>query len=334
MKKLSKRTWAWIIILVVVAAGVVLNNIKGKDSVSSASSMVKKPVKVLTGRKFYKQRYVTGDEAAPDKVAIINIVGEISNSRYGPSYRRGMVDELIDQMKEAEKDNSIKAVLLDINSPGGPIIDADLVYEKIKKLAEKKTVVAYLDRTAASGGYYIACAAKKIVSHPLTLTGNIGVIMDYMNLSNLLGKKLGVEMGVIKSGRYKDIGSPYRSMDVSERKMLQGLVDEAHSRFVQVVSAGRNIPESKLANIADGRIFSGAQAKKAGLVDELGSQEDAIEITKNLCGLKKAQVIEYYTTPKLRDWLLGKFEDTKIKGTFSSLPEPALKYLWMPSVER
>jgi len=326
MIRMSKKQMAWLIILIIVASGVCVKLWRGKSV----------GIKTLSGSKSkeYRYRFVAGDSNAEDKIIIVKVEGEITNSRWGPSYRRGMVDDLISQLKQAEKDESVKAIILNINSPGGPVVDADILYSKIREIGKKKIVVALLDRVAASGGYYVASAANKIVSHPLTLTGNIGVIMDYVNLEGLLKKKLGIEMGVIKSGRYKDIGSPYRPMGISEKKMLQDLVNASHRRFVESVAAGRNISITKLAPIADGRIFSGEQAKELGLVDELGSQDEAIELAKKLSNVERAKVVEYYSRPRLWDFLSGKISDySKVKED-SLMPEPILKYIWQPFFER
>ena len=332
MAKLTKKRIAWWIIIIVVGSAVGLKIWKGKEG--PGTKIPKEIFKAEEREKPYKQRFIAGENQAEDKIAVINIQGEITNSRWGYSYRRGMVDELIEQLKQAEKDKNVKAIILKINSPGGPVIDADILYNKIKEVAKKKIVVALLDRIAASGGYYVACAAHKIVSHPLTLTGSIGVVMDYMNLQGLLEKKLGVEMGVIKSGPYKDIGSPYRSMNVSEKKILQEIVNAAHRRFVANIAAGRKISIEKLAPIADGRVYSGEQAKRLGLVDELGTQDEAVELAKKLSGVEKVKVVEYYYRPNLLDYLFSKTSgDLKMKDVVS-VSEPVLKYFWQPILER
>ncbi|OIN97012.1 hypothetical protein AUJ66_04590 [Candidatus Desantisbacteria bacterium CG1_02_38_46] len=336
MAKLTKKRIAWLIIIIIVGFAVGLNMWKGKQRTGPVH-IPRTPKEIFEGEvreKGYKQRFVAGDRDASDKIVIVNVQGEITNARWGFSYRRGMVDELINQLKQAEKDEYVKAIILNINSPGGPVIDADILYTKIRELGKKKIIISLLDKMAASGGYYVACAAHKIVAHPLTLTGNIGVIMDFINLQGLLEKKLGIEMGVIKSGRYKDIGSPYRSMDRNEKKMLQDLVDAAHQRFVEKVAAGRNISVVKLAPLADGRIFSGEQARQVGLVDELGTQDEAIELAKKLSGVERAKVVEYYFRPRLWDFLSGKISDYLKVKEVSSIPEPTLEYIWHPSFGR
>lgn len=336
MAKLTKRGIAWLIILIIVGAGIGLSVWRGKRG-TGLVRVPKTSQEIFEGgvrKKGYKQRFVAGESEASDKIIIINLQGEIANIRYSPSYRKGMVDDLIDQLKQAEKDENVRAIILKINSPGGTVVDADILYAKVKEVGKKKMIVALLDRIATSGAYYVASAANKIVSHPLTLTGSIGVIMAFVNLQGLLERKLGIEMGVIKSGRYKDIGSPFRSMDSSEKKMLQELVDAAHQRFVENVSAGRKIPIDKLAPLADGRVYSGEQAKKLGLIDELGTIDEAIELAKKLSGITKAKVVEYYYRPSLFDFLFSRISgDLKIKET-PSIPEPILKYIWQPLIER
>jgi len=331
----KKRNIAWLIILVLLVIGVLLNKMNSGNSskMSFSAKDIKNTKNIIDGsrERVLKQRFVSGESEAEDKILIINVQGELNNDRKGSLYQKGMVDEIIDELKQAENDEKTRAIILDINSPGGPVVDADILYGKIMELRKKKVIIAYLDRMAASGGYYIASACDKIVAHPLTITGSIGVIMNTMNVQGLLEKKLGIEMGVIKSGKFKDMGSPYRKMQKTERQMLQALVDEAYVRFVQSVADGRRMPFNKVAEVADGRIFSATQGKAYGLVDILGTEDTAVLVAKKLAGLKKAKVVEFYIRPSLRDLMFSKIEESnKMKDASTVITEPVLKYIWQP----
>lgn len=198
------------------------------------------------------------------KVAVLPITGLIADS-----------EGTIERLRKFAKDDSVKAIVLRINSPGGGVGPSQELYEEVRKLRGKKPVVASLGAVAASGGYYIACAAQKIYANPGTITGSIGVIMQFVNVKDLI-EKIGVRGVVVKSGAFKDIGSPIRPMRAEEQALLQGVIDNVHAQFVQAVAEGRRLDREKVAAIADGRIFSGEQAKELGLVDALGNLEDAV----------------------------------------------------------
>lgn len=199
-----------------------------------------------------------------DKVAVLPVTGLIADS-----------EGTIDQLKKFAKDDSVKAIVVRINSPGGGVGPSQEIYEEVKKLKGKKVVVASMGALAASGGYYIACAAQKIYANPGTITGSIGVIMQFVNVRDLI-EKIGLKGMVVKSGAFKDIGSPLREMKAEERELLQGVIDNVHSQFIGAVAEGRKMERESVAKIADGRIFSGEQAKSLGLVDALGNLEDAV----------------------------------------------------------
>ena len=199
-----------------------------------------------------------------DRVAVLPISGLITES-----------EQTIEQLKKFAKDESVKAIVLRINTPGGGVGPSQEIHEEVRKVREKKIVVASMGSLAASGGYYIACAAEKIYANPGTITGSIGVIMQFVNVKDLI-EKIGVKGLVVKSGDFKDIGSPIREMNPEERKILQAVIDNVHSQFVNAVADGRRMDRKDVLAIADGRIFSGEQAKTLGLVDMLGNQEDAV----------------------------------------------------------
>ncbi len=200
--------------------------------------------------------------AGGGKVAVLPVTGLIADS-----------DAVIDQLKKFGKDDSVKAIVLRINSPGGGVGPSQEIYEEVRKI--KKPVVCSMGAVAASGGYYIACGSKKIYANPGTITGSIGVIMQFLNVRELI-EKIGVKGFVVKSGELKDAGSPLRDMTPEERAYLQGVIDNVHGQFIRAVAEGRKLDVEAVRKIADGRIFTGEQAKALGLVDALGNQEDAV----------------------------------------------------------
>jgi protease-4 len=199
-----------------------------------------------------------------EKVAVLPISGLITDS-----------EATIEQLKKFAKDDSVKAIVVRLNTPGGGVGPSQEIYEEVRKLRGKKVVVASMGALAASGGYYIACGADKIFANPGTITGSIGVIMQFVNVKDLI-EKIGLKGYVIKSGTFKDTGSPVREMTPEERKLLQSLIDNVYSQFVNAVAEGRKLPREDVLAIADGRVLSGEQAKELGLVDVLGNQEDAV----------------------------------------------------------
>jgi protease IV len=213
-------------------------------------------------------------ELGAERVGIIEVNGVISES-----------DEILESIRRFRDDRTIKAIILRINSPGGGVAASQEIYREVSKTVKTKKVVASMGSVAASGGYYIAAAADKIVASPGTITGSIGVIMGYTTFEELL-KKIGLIPVVIKSGKYKDIGSPVREMTAEERTILQEFTDQVHRQFIQAILDGRKIERSVLESIADGRIMTGQTAKALGLIDELGNFEDAVVIAGELAGIK------------------------------------------------
>lgn len=213
--------------------------------------------------------------AGGDRVAVVEVFGTITNPY-----------DIIRQLKKYGEDGSIPTIVLHINSPGGGVAASQEIYEEINKVRDKgKKVVASLSAVAASGAYYIACAADTIVANPGTLTGNIGVIFEWPMLSELM-RKLGVKLEVIKSGDMKDVGSIGRPITPREREMLQGVIDDTYNQFVEVVSRERGLPIEDVIELADGRIFTGNQAKDLGLVDLIGDFEDAVQIAADMGGIE------------------------------------------------
>jgi protease IV len=220
--------------------------------------------------------YFTGrDESlwGREKVAIIEIKGVILDPQ-----------PAIEKLIRFRKNEQVKAIILRIDSPGGGVGPAQEIYAEVKRTQREKKVLASVGSVAASGGYYIACAADGIMANPGSITGSIGVIVESLNIEDLL-KKIGLRSNVIKSGKHKDIGSPMRPMTEEERKLLQGVLDSIHDQFIQAVADGRKIPVERVRPLADGRIFSGNQAKDIGLIDYLGNLEDAIALAAQMGGI-------------------------------------------------
>lgn len=226
-----------------------------------------------------------------------------SSNRIGVVTIKGVIAEprpVIDQLDAFAKDNTIRAIILRIDSPGGGVAAAQEIYDTVKRISKKKVVVASMGTVAASGGYYIACGANKIVAEPGTITGSIGVIMEFFDVGNLL-KWAKVKSEVVKSGKFKDIGSPFRAMKPDEKAYLQSVINDVVQQFKTVVSENRHIPMQKLDPIADGRIFAGDQALKLGLIDKLGGLHTAKELAAKMCGIKGEATL-VYPSPRKKDF--------------------------------
>jgi protease-4 len=218
------------------------------------------------------------------------------------------------------KDDSVKAIVFRIESPGGGVSPSQELYREIQRTAEKKPVVASMGSVAASGGYYIASGVQKIYANPGTITGSIGVIAQFTNFEELF-KKIGFRMEVVKSGAFKDVGNPGRAMTPEEREYLQELLDSVHQQFVRDVARGRRMPEEKVREIADGRIFTGEQAKEMGLVDELGGLNDAVDAAGKMAGITGEPKLVYPEKKKvsLLDYLLDRSAETVAERIKESL---------------
>jgi len=242
-----------------------------------------------------------------DGVAVIRIEGVIVSGKEpdlalttsGNAYS----ESIIERLERADSDPAVKAIVLRVNSPGGGIVATDEIYTALKKL--EKPVVASMGEMAASGGYYVSCAAGEIIANPATLTGSIGVISTVPNFEELLDK-IGIEMLVIKSGTMKDELSPYREPTEEEIALWQAITDEAYEQFLGVVVEERELDPEEAREMADGRVYTGQQALDLGLVDRLGNLPDAIELAAELGGIEgEPRVIEYQRTPSLMEMLLS-----------------------------
>ena len=231
-----------------------------------------------------------------DKIAIIYVDGMIIGGRgqVGLFTEGGGTDTLIRQLHTARDDASVKAIILRINSPGGTVPASQEVGEELKKIrAIGKPVITSMADMAASGGYWLAACTDKIYANPSTITGSLGVYMPYSNWEELY-KKIGVRQEKIKSGPHKDILSPDRQLTEEERAIIQVMVDDMYDQFVEVIAEGRHLDPAKVRQLADGRIYTGRQAKEVGLVDELGNMYDAIDGAANMVGIQgEPEIIEY-----------------------------------------
>lgn len=250
-----------------------------------------------------------------DRVALIRIEGPIFDSK-----------DTIDEIKDYMKDPSVKAVVLRIDSPGGAVAPSQEIYEEVRKAVVKKKIVVSMGSVAASGGYYIASPATRIIANPGTLTGSIGVIMEIPNFQGLMNK-LGIKTEVVKSGRHKDIASVFRSIGKEEREILQGVLDNVHEQFIKAVAEGRKMLREDVKKIADGRIFTGEQALAAGLVDELGNLEDAVKAAAKLAGIKGEPVV---VSKKEKLSFINILRGTMPKELTDVFPSVRIKYLFTP----
>lgn len=259
-----------------------------------------------------------GDQfALGDKVAIIEVEGMIASA-----------GKTIDRLHEAKDDASVKAVVLRIDSPGGGVGPSQEIHDEVVKLVQAKPVVVSMGSLCASGGYYIAAPASRIFANPGTITGSIGVIMEFTNIQDLLDK-VGLKNRVVKSGKHKDIGSPVRPMTAEDEAILQGLIDDVHAQFVEAVAAGRKLELAKVKPLADGRIFTGRQAQASGLVDELGNLETAIAAAAEMGGIVGEPKLIYPLPDKKGFWqdMVGEVASQVRKGLEGSTSS-GLQFVW------
>ena len=254
------------------------------------------------------------------EIALVRIQGMLMDSQ-----------NIVRQLSNYRHNPNVRGIVLRIDSPGGAVAPAQEIYNEIMKLkADHKTVYASMGTVAASGGYYIACAANYVLANPGTLTGSIAAVMAFSNIEELTDK-IGVKPIIIKSGKYKDVGSPLRGMKPEERKLLQSVVDDVHQQFVQAVAKGRGLPVSEVNEIADGRIMTGQQALTLKLVDEMGGLEKTIELLAKKIGVEgRPKVIEEKEKTAFFDWLLQSSLPSRLAATLMPASLPRLQYVWFP----
>ena len=311
MKKES--IFGWIMIGVIIFV-IVFAFVKAR---SANKSVVQAPVEVKSG----------------DAISVISlngVIGEDTTSSFGSSDEI-TVSDVQTLLNEARSDPS-KALIIEINSPGGAVEPTQEIYDAIVKFKKDtgKKVYVWMRGMAASGGYYISCAADKIIAMPTTLTGSIGVIMELVNYQGLLNK-IGVKETVIKSGTFKDMGSPARPMTPEEKKMFQTIIDQTYQQFFDVVEKARHIPEDKLKTIAQGQVFTGIQAKQNGLVDANGNFQFVVDTIKKDLNLKGTPKIIRHTVR--RSFLSTLFNEKSVLSQMSflnSLTPVKVEYKFAP----
>ncbi|WP_026693652.1 signal peptide peptidase SppA [Peribacillus kribbensis] len=238
------------------------------------------------------------DEGDSDqKIVILNVDGVIQDSGESASLLGGSTynhKAFMDQLKEVKDDDTVKGVIIRVNSPGGGVAESAEIHDALLDIKKegKKPVYISMGAMAASGGYYISTAADKIFAAPETLTGSLGVIMEGYNYEKL-AEKYGVEFVTIKSGEHKDIMSPTRQMTKEEKNIMQSMVNNSFEQFVKVISEGRSMPEEQVKKIADGRVYDGKQAKQLHLIDEYGYLTDTWKSMRKDLKLKDAEVVQY-----------------------------------------
>jgi protease-4 len=254
---------------------------------------------------------------ARNLVGVVEVEGVIVDSK-----------KIIEQLTAFHEDGAIKAIVLRIDSPGGGVGPSQEIYDEVKRIDADKPIVASMGSVAASGGYYIAAPARLIFANPGTITGSIGVIMEFTNFQELL-EKIGLHSQVVKSGKHKDIGSPVRPMTDEDRAILQALIDDVHSQFIASVAAGRHLDPQKVRVLADGRIFTGRQARELGLIDELGSLEAAVRRAGELGGIDGKPEVVYPPSekPKLIDFLIQE-ASSQIRQALLKQQGGGLQYVW------
>jgi len=240
------------------------------------------------------------------KILLLDLSGVLSEETTtltltAPPPRVPLLARVREELQRAEKDERVKAMIVRINSPGGTITASDVLYREIKTFKDrtKVPVIAAIMDVGASGGYYAALAADRILAHPTSITGSIGVVMLTLNAQGLM-EKIGVAPLAIKSGSHKDAGSPFRALTDEERAVFQGMIDDMYARFVGLVADSRKIPADKVRGFADGRIYTAEQARALGLVDRLGYMDDAVEMAKQAAGLTEARVVMYHRPREYR----------------------------------
>ena len=259
-------------------------------------------------------RSIGGNVSIGEKVAVVDITGIISGS-----------DATIKLIHTYRDDPSIKAIVIRIDSPGGSVAPVQEIYSELKKI--EKPIVASMGGSAASGGYYVACAADTIFANPGTLTGSIGVIMQFMQIKGLYDK-IGLRQQVIKSGDFKDTGSPFRELTEQEQAVLQSTVDDVYNQFVDTIFEARGdlLTRAEIVELADGRIYSGKQALDSKLLDQLGNLQDAIKTAAELAGIEgKPKVVRKEKKTSLLEQLTGIRQMPPLDEMFS-LPGVTFRY--------
>lgn len=264
-------------------------------------------------------------------VAVIKIRGAITESQGGGWNAAPSASSIAKRIKTLGDNDNVKAILLDIDSPGGTVAAVQEIYNEILRVrtGKNKKVVAMFRDIGASGAYYIAMACDKVVAQPGSMVGSIGVIMQGSNFEGL-SEKIGVKFFSIKSGAHKDMGSPWRAMTQEEKTLLQNMIDDSYDQFFTVVKENRsNVNQAELRVYADGRIFTGRQAFSVGLIDALGGESEAVKLAGELAGLKDPKIITI-KADSVRDFFisLGDMQSQNVQAQINALSTPRVEYMW------
>lgn len=306
----------------------------------SAPSLLITPV---SGRRELVESELSRDRLfARDKIAVLDVSGIIINANKPQLLGTGEhpVSLLLEELDAARADPCVKGVLLRINSPGGTVVASELMHNELthfRKESEKPVVAIMMD-VAASGGYYIACACDEILAHHSTITGSIGVIAQFVDVTGTMNL-IGIKTDAVTSGPMKDAGSPLRAMRPEERQVFQNMVNEDYERFLQVVAAGRpKLSAQRVRELADGRVYTGQQATEHGLVDGVATMREAVEAVKRRAGVRSARLIAYHRVAEYKPNYYaaapvsgGDFNVVKLDAAnLPIFPTPRLMYLWQP----
>jgi protease-4 len=288
---------------------------------------------------------VEGPKHGP-KILLMDVSGMISDEGSQPILNLGnpparvpLLVRVREELKKAEGDKDVRALIVRVNSPGGTVTASDILYREILsfKTRTRRPVIAVMMDVAASGGYYLALAADTIIAHPTTVTGSIGVIMLSVNAEGLM-QKIGVATTAIKSAERKDMGSPFRTMTAEERAMFQSVIDDLFGQFLAKVVEHRKLSPEAARKLADGRVYTADQALAAGLVDRIGYMDDAVAAAKKAAGLEEARIVVYHRPRQYRATYYARAEETATGSLDASLAGvaaltasgPRFLYLWWP----
>ena len=279
------------------------------------------------------------------KILLMDVSGMISDEGTQPILNLGtppprvpLLVRVREELKKAEADTQVRAVIVRVNSPGGTVTASDILYREILSFKERthRPVVAIMMDVAASGGYYLALAADTIIAHPTTVTGSIGVIMLSVNAEGLM-QKIGVAAVTIKSAEHKDMGSPFRTLTPEERAVFQAVIDDLQRQFLAKVVAHRKLAPETARKLADGRVYTADQALAHGLIDKIGYMSDAIAVAKQAAGLDDARVIVYHRPRQYRATYYARAEETSVSSADAlsgmasmAASGPRFLFLWWP----
>ena len=326
---MNKKRWLALgIAAVIFFASVLMNSISLLASEDGAASEI-----------FEAEEEILEEGDLTKKIAVLDLDGTIADTGEESSLFASSGynhQALLEHLATVAEDDTIKGLVLEVNSPGGGVHESAEIHRSIQKIKEAgKPVYISMGSMAASGGYYVSAPADQIYASPETLTGSLGVIMQSYNFEGL-SEKYGIDIVTIKSGEFKDIGNSFRDMTDEEREILQSLVNNSYDQFVSVIAEGRGMSKEEVRKVADGRIYDGRQAKELNLVDELGYLDDAIAGMKKNEGLSDAAVVKLSDSIgfgsmlnfKLTQWMVGNDEAGIIKTIMTENQSPQLMYLY------